>query len=198
MPALPRWRNPLRHLVWNAGQDLGAAFHGGVLLRARASDFGGMGVWSAPMFYLVDMIVDTDSDGMPDAWEIQHGLDPDCERRDWRHRFRLGSRTCLNSRSGLNPQSSSLIGVPLVFIGNAAGTPAAPNETGYLTMAVTRDPAAVALEFRVEISGDVTDWQFGSEHITVIENTPTLLKARDNKPALGESTRFIRLNVLTP
>ncbi len=62
-------------LVWNAAANLGSTFSGTVLLRTRATD-SQAGDWSPGMPYAVNTSInlDTDSDGMPDAWEASHGL----------------------------------------------------------------------------------------------------------------------------
>ena len=64
-------------LVWNAAANLGTSFSGTVLLRTRATD-SQSGAWSPAMPYAVitDPTADTDSDGMPDSWELDHNLDP--------------------------------------------------------------------------------------------------------------------------
>ena len=62
-------------LVWNAAANLGSAFSGTVLLRTRATD-SQTGDWSPAMPYAVNTSInlDTDGDGMPDAWEATNGL----------------------------------------------------------------------------------------------------------------------------
>lgn len=62
-------------LVWKAAADLGATFSGSVMLRTRATD-SQAGDWSPATPYTVDAgtSLDTDGDGMPDAWEAMHGL----------------------------------------------------------------------------------------------------------------------------
>ncbi len=62
-------------LVWNAAANLGPTFSGTVLLRTRATD-SQTGDWSPGMPYAVNTStnLDTDQDGMPDAWESVIGL----------------------------------------------------------------------------------------------------------------------------
>ncbi|MCX6874874.1 MAG: SUMF1/EgtB/PvdO family nonheme iron enzyme [Verrucomicrobia bacterium] len=64
-------------LVWNAAANLGTTFSDTVLLRTRATD-SQSGDWSPAMPYAVvtDPTVDSDGDGIPDIWEIEHNLDP--------------------------------------------------------------------------------------------------------------------------
>ncbi len=61
-------------LVWNALADLGAGVATNVLLRARAQDFMLVGDWSRPTpFQLVTVEnPDANTNGIPDAWELQH------------------------------------------------------------------------------------------------------------------------------
>ncbi len=143
------------------------------------------------------MILDTDSDGMPDAWERDNVLDPELNDA-LADPDGDGISNLLEFALALNPQQPSLLGLPSVFIGNAAGTLAAPGETGYLTIAVTRNPAATGLQFRVEVTGEMSTWLSDSENIAALEDTTTMLKARDKTPVSGEVKRFIRLNVSVP
>jgi uncharacterized delta-60 repeat protein len=76
-PPLPAPPTGATHaIVWNAVQDLGASFSGGVLLRAQGTDPSGAGAWSEPMYYTVNVTGDADGDGMPDGWEITNSLNP--------------------------------------------------------------------------------------------------------------------------
>jgi len=46
------------------------------------NDFYSQGIWASsnlkqyPPLYTYNVKVDSDNDGMPDAWETEHGLDP--------------------------------------------------------------------------------------------------------------------------
>jgi hypothetical protein len=57
-------------LVWDALGDLGPV-RTNVFLRVRAKDITLLGDWSVPTPYAVDTI-DSDGDGLPDAWEMRH------------------------------------------------------------------------------------------------------------------------------
>lgn len=176
-------------LVWNAYAAFGTAnpyFTGDVLLRARALDFQSTGAWSEPVPFQVDLNFDSDGDGLPDGWEMQNGFDPfiaagagdtDFDSRSDFLEFALGTNPRINSR---------------------VGEPVTTMEGGYLTLTVTRNPAASALQFRVAVSGNLHAWFSDAAHVTIIEDTPTLLKARDNVPVGDEPQRFIRLEVNKP
>ena len=73
--ALPQGSS--HRVVWNAAANLGTTFTGTVLLRTRATD-SQTGNWSPVMSYAVntDTTADSDGDGMPDAWETAHSLNP--------------------------------------------------------------------------------------------------------------------------
>ena len=47
-------------------------------------------------------------------------------------------------------------------------------------------------EVRFDGRSAMTTWLFGSDHTTVLQDTPTLLKVRDNTPASAQGQRFIR------
>jgi hypothetical protein len=59
-------------LAWNSANDLGAGVNTNILLRARAQDFSLVGDWSAPTPFAVNMNQDSNTNGIPDWWEIQH------------------------------------------------------------------------------------------------------------------------------
>ncbi len=173
-------------LIWNTFTAFGATFTGDVLVRVRADDFSTTGAWSEPMNYHVDLNSDSDGDGLPDGWEMANTLDPlvadsaadiDGDGRSSFLEFALGS----------NPR-----------IASPAGEPIATIEDGYLTLTVARNPAASALQFRVVVSGDLTTWFSDAAHVTILEDTPSLLKVRDNVPFGTEPKRFIRLEVTKP
>jgi hypothetical protein len=48
------------------------------------------------------------------------------------------------------------------------------------------------------VSGDLATWRYGSDHATVLQDTPTLLKVRDNTPVSAGGQRYIRLEVIAP
>ena len=149
------------------------------------------------MFYSVDNTQDSDGDGIPNAWESAHGLNPNVADADT-DLDKDGIKALMEFALGLNPQTPSLVGLPSYSIGNAAGAVAAPNEAGFLTFQVVKNPAAAALEFRVEVSSNLMSWLYGPDHVTVLQDTTTSLKVRDNAAASPGGPRFIRLEVIVP
>ncbi len=174
-------------IIWNAASNLVAAFQGSVLLRARAADFANTGAWSEPMIYTVDTTIgDADHDGLPDGWEIANGLDPATPNAT-ADPDGDGIANLMEFALGLNPNLNTLIGLPVVSI-----------EGGYLTLTVTRNAAATALQFNIQVTGNLSTWYSDAAYVTVLTNTSTLLKARDNTPFTPSAGRFIRLQVVAP
>ncbi|PAW63639.1 MAG: hypothetical protein B9S38_17245 [Verrucomicrobiia bacterium Tous-C4TDCM] len=99
---------------------------------------------------------------------------------------------------GSNPQSPSTTDLPTVFFGNTVGSVTRPLEARYLTMVVTKNPAAAALQFTVEISEELTTWQSGPDNLTILEESPTQLKVRANTTVPTHPRRAMRLKVTGP
>ena len=175
-------------IIWNAASNLGASFQGGVLLRARAADFANTGAWSEPVYYNVDATIgDADHDGLPDGWEIASSLDPATPNAT-ADPDGDGIANLMEFALGLNPNVNSLIGLPVVSI-----------EGGYLTLTVTRNAAATAtLQFNVQISSNLITWLSGAANVTILQDTSTLLKVRDNIPFSNSPFRSMRLQVIAP
>ena len=85
---------------------------------------------------------------------------------------------------------------------SSAGRPVSSMETvgadKFLTLTISKSPDAADVTFTVQVSGDLAAWNSGTGHTTIIENTSTLLKVRDNTPMNGTARRFIRLRVTSP
>ena len=61
---------------------------------------------------------------------------------------------------------------------------------------VTRNPAAVdLLEFHVKISRDLQSWHGDSGNVTLVEDSPTLLRVRDVNPASAHSKGYMVLEI---
>ena len=88
---------------------------------------------------------------------------------------------------GLDPHRTSPDGIEVIA-----------DEDGYLTLTAQRNPAATGLQFRVAVSGELTTWYSDVAHVTTLENTSALLRARDNVPMNAAQQRFIRLEVRKP
>ncbi len=81
----------------------------------------------------------------------------------------------------------------------SAPMPAASLETSggstYLTLTVDRTALRPDVSYVVQVGDDLVGW---SSDVTVLENTATRLKVRDNVPLTSGGKRFIRLQVTTP
>ncbi|MCB1133243.1 MAG: C-type lectin domain-containing protein, partial [Verrucomicrobiae bacterium] len=173
-------------LVWDAGQDLGSSFQGSVLLRTQATDNSGSGAWSEPFAYTIGGPTDSDEDGMPDWWEELHGLDPGIADGSL-DKDRDGVANLMEFALGMNPEISDLQLLPRITI-----------EGGYAVLTVDRNPDALGLVYEAESSSTGENWQYGPSVFTVLEDSPTKLKARLNRPVSLEPIGFIRLRVSAP
>jgi glucose/arabinose dehydrogenase len=66
----------------------------------------------------------------------------------------------------------------------------------YLTLTLTRDPAAATVDLEGESGTDLTD--FNTATTTVITDTDTLFKVRDNTAVSSGSRRFLRFKLTLP
>ena len=146
-------------------------------------------VWDLTKLYTAGEVTltavssDADHDGLPDAWELTywpttagHGpLD------DFDHD---GTPELLELAFGLNPTLS-----------DTGGLPPATNEGGYLTMTITRHPGVI---YEIQTADTLEAGRpdsFSSATSTVLIDTATTLKVRDNYPMGTSSRRFIRARV---
>ncbi len=137
--------------------------------------------------YAANMNADSDGDGIPDGWELDHALNADSAADAWLDADGDGSNALLEFALGTDPHRNSQDGIGMVV-----------DENGYLTLSSNRNPAASGLQFRVAVSGDLAAWFSDAAHVTTLENTPALLRARDNVPMSAAARRFIRLEVRKP
>ncbi len=77
-----------------------------------------------------------------------------------------------------------------------AGVVEADGDDNFLTLTINRNPDAIGITFLVEVSSDLVDWNSGDEHVTLLTDEPSVLKARDTTPITESNRRFIRLRVL--
>ena len=134
----------------------------------------------------VSPCTDTDGDGMPDAWETEHGLDPAADNR-FGDGDGDGLPNLLEFAFGLDPRGA-----------DSGRNPVASVEDGYLTLTVARNPEAHGLNFIPEVGGDLDFWNSGEGWVVVLEETPVLLRVRDALPLTAHSRRFLRLRVEAP
>ena len=102
-----------------------------------------------------------------------------------------GIANLLERALGTDPNAASTAGLP------ESSTETVGADT-FLALTIAKSPAATDVTFTVEVSGDLAIWNSGPSHTTIIENTSTLLKVRDNTPMSGAPKRFIRLRVTSP
>lgn len=102
-----------------------------------------------------------------------------------------GIANLLERALGLNPNSTSSASLP-----TASRTEIGPDD--FLTLTVNKSSAASDLIYTVEVSGNLSLWNSGPAHTTILDNTPTLLRVRDNTPLSNGTPRFIRLKVASP
>ena len=72
------------------------------------------------------------------------------------------------------------------------------NAERYLTLDVPKNSSATDVTYTAEVSGDLVNCNSGATYTTVVSETPTLLRVRDNTPLSANPRRFIRLRVSTP
>lgn len=87
----------------------------------------------------------------------------------------------------LNPHVNSRAGLAAPAWTTVAGT-------NYLTLVTSRNAAVTDAQYVVEVSSDLTTWFSGPTHTTVLDNSPALLRVRDNTPATA-AQRFIKLRI---
>ncbi len=128
-------------------------------------------------------VPDADGDGLLDAWELtfwpnrnDHGPLDDSDGD--------GTVELLELALGMN------LGQP-----NAGGLPAATNETGYLTMTITKQPGVT---YEIQSAGTLLPAlpdSFSAASTTVLIDDATTLKVRDNFLIGAPPTRFMRVKV---
>lgn len=82
---------------------------------------------------------------------------------------------------GLPPKSSSPSPVPTIDAG------------GYLTLSVSKNPAATDITWGGQVTGDFTTWPSA-----ILTHTPSTFTARDDVPQTLADRRFIRLKITRP
>lgn len=157
-------------LLWNALTDLGPTQNGIVYLRVQGTDFNA-GALSETTPFIVNATGDFDGDGMPDAWEIAHGLDPNDS---------IGSNgaNADTDKDGLGNFGEFVFGLNInaADAKDAAITSTAINPADgkrYLTLTYRRrlDAAANGLTYSVQTSTDLINWTTNSPDIELISTT---------------------------
>lgn len=169
-------------LVWNAAANLGSAFSGTVLLRTRATD-SQTSDWSPAMPYTVNTSInlDTDGDGMPDAWEDSHGLasaNPTDGTSDYDHD---GVSAFLEYALAMNPTVTDVALLPILGTKTEA-------DGKHLTLTFRR-PVNSGLTYTAERSVTLSPGNWQSGNAVFQELTPL---------NLGDGTESVTVEDLSP
>lgn len=70
----------------------------------------------------------------------------------------------------------------------------------YLVYTIQKNPSATDVQLVPEITTDLnaTQWNKGEEFLTILEDTPAVLKVRDNIPMRQKSRTFLRVKAILP
>ncbi len=94
--------------------------------------------------------------------------------------------------SGLSASGSSGSEVPTLVTSEPSISTEVFEGTKYLVLTVKK-PTIPTGTLVVEVSPDLLEWFSGTSHTTVLEDSATTLKVRDNTPVTVDSKRYIRL-----
>lgn len=123
--------------------------------------------------------LDLDDDGLLDSWEIAHFGN-------------IAAHTALDDTDG--DGAVELLELAFGTDPLAPGSvpaPAVVNEAGYLTTTITKQPC---VRYVVE-TGGALETGFSATSTTVLTDTATTLKVRDNVPIGAQPKRFLRVQV---
>ncbi len=90
---------------------------------------------------------------------------------------------------GLDPRQSNAAAVPAPGLVDSDGE-------RYLALEIAKNEEAYDVQYIIEVSGDLESWESGAEHVTIIEDSGSVLWVRDNTALSGNGNRFIRLRVI--
>ena len=137
---------------------------------------------------------DSDGDGLPDVWELLHGLDANnaagIHGADGDFEGD-GSSNLFEYLAGSNPLESDLEDQPLADV--------MPNPDGTMTLVF---PALPGRTYRIEYSDGLSDWQYATGALTVVAEDPAFQWIDDGSttgglPADGVR-RFYRVEISMP
>ncbi len=123
--------------------------------------------------------LDLDDDGLLDSWEVTHFGSADAHRA-LDDSDGDGAVELLELAFGTDPKLPASVPAPAVVM-----------EGGYLTTTITKHPC---VRYLVETGGTL-EARFSAASTTVLTDTATTLKVRDNIPVGTQSTRFLRVKV---
>jgi hypothetical protein len=121
------------------------------------------------------------------SWRQQHFGTPDpvgdtADDADWDHD---GIVNLIEYGTGSSPVVPDSIAVPAVTV-----------ESGYLTLTMPKNPLAIDLMWNAQSCGDLVSWDTATT--TVLLNSATTFKVRDNFAVGSASRRFLRARLVLP
>jgi Leucine-rich repeat (LRR) protein len=150
----------------------------------------GAAVRYAPQFPL-----DSDGDGMPDSWEIAHGLNPQDPSDAAIDSDADGLSNLLEYALGTDPMNPA--------DGQAAmGSSFVADDDGkHLTLSFKRRNTPVRLEYVPEVSADKVNWYADSAHVQLVSSTNVddqfdSVAMKDATPVTIFAPRFFRLRIV--
>lgn len=190
-------------LLWNAITDL-PNFNGTVIIRTTAQDPAGTTA-SEAVPLAINTAGDFDGDGIPDAWEIAHGMDPNSSAD-------LDGSAGDGDHDGLSNFGEYAFGLnPAANDGDKAsttGTAINPADgRRYLILSYRRrlDAGTVGLTYTVQTSSNLVAWTSNGTDVEAIGNAPTgdgitelvTVRIKPSVEALGQK-KFARVTVSKP
>ncbi len=107
-----------------------------------------------------------------------------------------GISNALEYALGLDPRTSSRIGLPYTAINDLTPYGQPPGGPDYLSLIVQRSPYAVDATISIEITSEFLTWT--PNDVVVMMNAPALLIARDVDPVNAHTRRLMRMKVTLP
>lgn len=178
----PASRHDRMDLVYpfNLGCKLAFTAEGGAVVTGAsdANSSGGNNYDYATVRYRPSP--DADGDGLLDSWELL-----------WWATTTGHAAGDDSAHDGLNELQELAFGLNPT-VPDVASQPAAINEGGYLTITITKYPGAA---YEVQSAGDVNAASFSAAATTVLVNSATTLKVRDNILVSTPPARYLRVKV---
>jgi len=150
----------------------------------------GAAVRYAPQFPL-----DSDGDGMPDSWEIAHGLNPQDPSDALIDSDGDGLSNLLEYALGTDPRNPAdgHTAMALSFVADGDGK--------HLTLSFKRRNTPVRLEYVPEVSADQVNWYSDPAHVQLISSTNVddqfdNIVMKDAAPVTVTAPRFFRVRVV--
>ena len=141
---------------------------------------------------------DTDDDGIPDAWELAHGLNPNSAADATLDGEQDGANNLLEFAFNLNPQlsdiaaSTATTGLPTAQLVTVPG-----GQSLEVTFLRRKPPGGSTLTYTAQFSNDLTAWSTGlAPTVTSVDAEWERIVVRDSAPA-ASGRRCVRVTVTT-